>query len=433
MNQQDKNQNQLLLPRNAIVGDNAFDGDLLERKKVAVDLTRSLDRLREGAVLAIDAPWGEGKTCFGRNWTKYLEDEEHKVVFIDAFEQDYVEDPFLLLVSEITEVLDNGEGSTKGLLEKAVNVGKAILPMSTKALINMSGRFFIGSANLSEDMKDIANAASDESADVTGKWIEEKINNHAQEKESLKYFKEELTKFAAEQDKPVIIIIDELDRCKPTFAVQLIERVKHFFDVPNLVFVLLLNRNQLEKAVKGVYGAETDASRYLGKFVNFFFMLPKRTSVERITDDHVKDYVSGVFRRYNFENNSEHYFKGGLSDIATIFNMSLRDIEQSIALYAFAQPSREYEYEYYLPYTIALKIMNPELFQRLNKDSSSEAHKKAQEYIATTKEQNQTSQTVQKHLDLLLKWHEDHIISFKDKKKLPLSFSHFAKQIDLSI
>ena len=301
MNQQDENQDQLILPRTAVVGDNAFDGDLLNRKELAVKLTGYLDRLRAGAVLAIDAPWGEGKTWFGRNWEQYLKDEGHKVVFIDAFEQDYVEDPFLLLVAEIAEVM-GAEGATKDFRDTVVGVMKAILPISTKALINITGRVALGTNDVAKVVGDGISAANGEIADATGKWIEDKINNHAQEKDSLKSFKDEITKIAAAQDKPVVIIIDELDRCKPTFAVQLIERVKHFFDTPNLVFVLLLNRNQLEKAVKGVYGAETDASRYLGKFVNFFFMLPKRISLVPIANDHAKDYVSDVFKRYNFEN-----------------------------------------------------------------------------------------------------------------------------------
>ncbi|MCM3608807.1 hypothetical protein M4D49_25315 [Cupriavidus pauculus] len=49
-----------------------FDGDLLERAAVARRLTTYLQRLEIGAVMAIDAPWGEGKTWFGRHWAKSL-------------------------------------------------------------------------------------------------------------------------------------------------------------------------------------------------------------------------------------------------------------------------------------------------------------------------------------------------------------------------
>ena len=449
MNQQDATLPPLTLPRTDVVGKQAFEGDLLNRKELAVKLTGYLDRLREGAVLAIDAPWGEGKTWFGRNWEQYLKDEGHKVVFIDAFEQDYVEDPFLLLAAEIAEVIGD-EDSTKEFRKMATGVMKAMVPIGTKALINIMGRVVL-SSDISKDIEKGLKAASGETVDAAGKLIEEKINNHAQEKESLQHFKEQLTKFAAKQDKqtkPVVIIIDELDRCKPTFAVQLIERVKHLFDVPNLVFVLLLNRNQLEKAVKGVYGAETDASAYLGKFVNFFFMLPKRTSVDMTTNDHVKNYVSNVFKRYNFGNSDGRQFKDYLSAMATIFNMSLRNIEDAIALYAFAYPVKNLNE--LLAYVITLKIINPTLFQRLSKNNDVFAHKEAMENIdKLNKKLNRTIMGKQ-YLNVLSEWHRAHINDFKEQEigarfKLVLDtipmyhiqkeeiFPSLAERIDLSI
>lgn len=447
MNQQDENRDQLILPRTAVVGDQAFEGDLLNRKELAVKLTGYLDRLQAGAVLAIDAPWGEGKTWFGRNWEQYLKDEGHKVVFINAFEQDYVEDPFLLLAAEIAEVFDN-EGAAKELREKTVGVMKAILPIGTKALINIMGRVALGSNDLSKDIGEGFEAASDETANAAGKWIEGKINDHAQEKISLQHFRNELTKISADQDNPVVIIIDELDRCKPTFAVQLIERVKHLFDVPNLVFVLLLNRNQLEKAVKGVYGAETDASAYLGKFVNFFFLLPKRTSVDMTANNHVKNYVSDVFKRYNFENrDGQQHFKDCLSAMATIFNMSLRDIEQAIALYAFAQPFNKYNH--FFSYAIALKIMKADLFQRLIKGDN-KAHEEARNDLDRLNQELSHTIMAKNFLTPLSEWHTAHIDGFKEGEmggtckyildnfckfdNSPEKFIPFlAEQIDLSI
>ena len=446
MNQQNENRDQLILPRTDVVGDQAFEGDLLNRKELAVKLTGYLDRLREGAVLAIDAPWGEGKTWFGRNWEQYLKDEGHKVVFIDAFEQDYVEDPFLLLAAEIAEVFDN-EGAAREFRKKAVGVMKAILPIGTKALINITGRVALGSNDLSKDIGEGFEAVSDETANAAGKWIEGKINDHAQEKISLQHFKNELTKIAADQNNPVVIIIDELDRCKPTFAVQLIERVKHLFDVPNLVFVLLLNRNQLQKAVKGVYGAETDASAYLGKFVNFFFLLPKRTSVDTTTNNHVKKYVFHVFERYNFETREDQHFKDCLSAMATIFNMSLRDIEQAIALYAFAQPFNNFSH--FLSYAITLKIMNADLFQRLIKGDN-KAHEEARKDIDRLNQELSHTIMAEKFLDPLSEWHAAHINGFKEGEMVgtckyildrfcqfdnsPENFiPYLAEQIDLSI
>jgi len=408
MNRQEKPLPPLVLPRMNQT-DQAYAGDLLGRKDLGDRLTGYLDRLREGAVLAIDAPWGEGKTWFGRNWAKHLQEQGHKVIFIDAFEQDYVEDPFLLITAEIIDVVESGKES-KALLKTASVVMQAILPVGTKAMINLAGRLALGSADLSEDFLKAAEAAQKGAADTTSKWVEKKLKDHVQEKKSLQSFQTELAKFAATQDKPVVLFIDELDRCRPSFGVGLVERIKHFFDVPNLVFILLLNRDQLESAIRGVYGADTDATAYLGKFVNFFFRLPKRTSIGLIRNDHVKQYVSHIIERYNFECDY-HLFKQKMSVMATAFNLSLRDIERAIALYAFSQPHTLLNH--YLAYLITLKISKPQLFQRLinnEKMAHMEAKKIIDELIQEFSRINQLDDDLIKFSE----WHEAHIKDFKD-------------------
>jgi reverse gyrase len=77
----------LVLPIPRFVNGQAFAGDLFQRKQHAERLTAYVARLRDGNVLAIDAPWGEGKTWFGRNWAACLQQAGHKVVFLDTTEQ----------------------------------------------------------------------------------------------------------------------------------------------------------------------------------------------------------------------------------------------------------------------------------------------------------------------------------------------------------
>ncbi|CAE6858174.1 hypothetical protein R69746_07681 [Paraburkholderia aspalathi] len=248
--------------------------------------------MREGSVLAIDAPWGQGKTWFGRNWAAKLKEEDHKVVFINAFEQDYIEDPFLLIAAELATLLDDRKGVGGQLREKAAAVMKALLPMGTKALINAAGRFALGTSDFSDDVAKMVEAAKDGASDASEKWVEEKLKNHEQEKASLEGYKRALGEFATKEAKPVVVFIDELDRCNPAFGVKLIERVKHFFEIENLVFVLLMNRSQLQSAIKGVYGGETDAAAYLGKFIHLFFRLPSPTA---------KRFLPNALLRYGFD------------------------------------------------------------------------------------------------------------------------------------
>lgn len=447
MNQHERSLPALVLSRLDQVGNEAFCSDLLRRKELADRLTRYLERLSEGAVLAIDAPWGEGKTWFGRNWAKYLENQDYKVIFIDAFEQDYIEDPFLIVAAEIATILDVGQEAKFEFREKAAGVMKAILPLGTKALINLAGRFAFGSTDLSEEIKEVSEAAQQEVADAAAKWIENKLEEYEQDKASLNHFRQSLREFAAAQDKPIVLFIDELDRCKPPFAVKLIERLKHFFDVPNLVFVLLVNREQLEKAIKGVYGNETDAATYLGKFVNFFFRLPKRTSMGRTNNDQIKAYVSFVFTRYNFENGEEiGGFKEVFSTLAAGFKLSLRDVEKSIALYSIAQPAPVGRH--LLAYVIILKVINEPLFRRLA-NGEIKAHKEAKMIVDELQDQdNQDGNLPWSYLLTISEWHWAHITSFQtvgdNFKQLAQGlsqfelaskdlFSYFAGLIDLPI
>ena len=84
-----------------------FAGDLLERTRLSDRLTTYIDRLREGAVIAIDASWGEGKTWFARHWAASLQRTGHPVAYLDAFCQNDELDPFFILAAELAPVFES--------------------------------------------------------------------------------------------------------------------------------------------------------------------------------------------------------------------------------------------------------------------------------------------------------------------------------------
>lgn len=394
MNQQSKQQ-PLVLPRNNYDDKDPFEGDLLEREKLAIQLTSYIKRLRVGAVLAIDAPWGEGKTWFGNHWAKYLQraPNNHKVIYIDAFAQDYIEDPFLLITAEIAGKLKASDSKTsQAITEKATDVMKAFLPISSKLLLNMVGQIALGSTDLANEIKGAMKTVNDEMANAASDLIKKKLEDYSSEKETLKSFKEILMEFCRKEPEPVVIFIDELDRCRPTFAVQLIERIKHLFDVPNLVFVLLLNREQLENAIKGIYGNETDAAKYLGKFINLFFRLPKKKNLKNINlnNNQTKKFITDVIKRYEFEQeimmgNSRdlvcttpsNNFVNDLTVWAIVEDLSLREIEHACALFVMSNT----QHTGLIAYLIALKIKHPTLYKELTENKRS-GHKKARNNLS---------------------------------------------------
>ena len=263
----------------------AWDGDLWDRKRLGVQLTSYVDRLNCGAVLALDARWGEGKTWFVRHWKKHLE-ADHNVIYLDAFANDYLDDPFLTIAAEISEAFKTAknidESEVESFNEKTASVLislAAILPViATKAALHWVGLGGAGEAiqEVYNDGKDVYDSVSDE---ITGKLkehIEKKIENHHLEKQTIVDFKNELKELASKLEKPLVFIIDELDRCRPDFAIRLIERIKHFFDIPKIVFVLVMNKPQLLQSIKNFYGYDSDMNGdYLEKFVDFTIHLLK--------------------------------------------------------------------------------------------------------------------------------------------------------------
>jgi KAP-like P-loop domain-containing protein len=393
------------------VGSTAFADDRLDRKPLAEKLTSYLERLNDGAVLAIDAPWGEGKTWFGKNWAKHLEDNDYKVIYIDAFEQDYIEDPFMLLTSEIINIIEDGDDIGETLKKSGVEITKALLPIGAKALLNFGSKVLLGSSDISEDIKEALEDGTNITSELTSEWIKESLEAHTHDKGVMQEFKTQLTAYADKQDKPIVIFIDELDRCKPNFAVNLVERIKHFFDVPNIVFVLLLNREQLEKAVKGVYGSETNASAYLGKFVNFFFALPKPIRDGLNYDNRLQTFINATMNKYNFtrDGNSHDGFTTHLKVWAFYFDMSLRDIEKAVALYSFSG-----EVNWVATYLIVFKVKKPNLFKKLvfgDIEAHQEAKKMIEEFIKIS---NLKKLYDENYLIQYLQWHEAYLNNFTE-------------------
>lgn len=398
------------------VGETAFANDRLDRQPLAEKLTGYLERLNDGAVLAIDAPWGEGKTWFGRNWNKYLQDEDYKTIYIDTFEQDYIEDPFMLITSEILSIVGDGDELKESLKSGGIEVAKALLPTAGKALVNFGGRVLLGSSDLTGEIKEALEAGTTNVAKLTSEFIKENLESYSKDKLAMHEFKVKLAEYAQAQDKPIVIFIDELDRCKPDFAVNLVERVKHFFDVPNIVFVLLLNRDQLEKAVKGVYGSDTDASTYLGKFVNFFFALPKPTQDGLNYEQKLKSFINATMKKYKFtrDNNSHESFIINLELWSKYFNMSLQDIEKAVALYSFSGIVGGVSW--IITYLIVLKVKEPTLFKKLvseNKEAHSQAKKMLEVFIQNDEHGN--------FLQFYVEWHEAYINNFTNVGEFFLS------------
>lgn len=215
-----------------------------------------------GCVIALNGEWGAGKTTFVKMVQQELKNRAHPLYF-NAWNNDYVSDPLIALLSELKELCPDSNKWEK----LCANGGKIALKMG-KAYVK---GFLKEKFGITEEIMN----ATDEIDDI----LKDSIKEFTEQKTAFEEFRIALRDYIADnssQEAPVVFFIDELDRCSPKFAVLVLERIKHLFDIPNIVFVLSVNKKQLGYAVQGYYGsANIDADNYLRRFIDIEYTLPQ--------------------------------------------------------------------------------------------------------------------------------------------------------------
>lgn len=167
----------------------------------------------------------------------------------------------------------------------------------------------------------------------------------------------------------IIIFVDEIDRCRPTFAIELLERIKHLFNVPNVIFVLSLDKQQLNVSLGALYGERINSDEYLRRFIDLEFLLPKANTVA------FTKYLYDSFNFDNFflerKNNDFSYDKDNLIQLfnllSDLLNLSLRAREQCftrIKVGMMTTPINLYFYPMLLVTLVMLKTANPEIYKK---------------------------------------------------------------------
>lgn len=253
-----------------IVAGNPFANCKLERKQYAKVLTSIVDTYADGFVLAINNKWGTGKTTFVKMWEQDLKDSKYQTVYFNAWENDFENNPLTALMGELkTLTKQETESKFKTVLNRAAILSKHIAPVVVKAIADR----YINTDGIKEAIVKVTEGVTD--------IFESEVNEYAEKKKGIAEFRTSLSKFIADtnEDKPLIFIVDELDRCRPDYAVAILEQIKHFFSVPNIIFVLSIDKVQLGNAVRGVYGSEQiDAEEYLRRFIDIEYSIPEPNS-----------------------------------------------------------------------------------------------------------------------------------------------------------
>jgi hypothetical protein len=355
------------LPELEIPSEDPFRNDALERKPVVEFLAGLLDKFNGPFVLALDSPWGTGKTTLVRMLKGKLEQSNFQCVYFNAWQTDFVDDPLVALVSEL-DGLNLAEGEAKTAFQKHLGTAKKITTaVAKRGLIAGAKAATFGGLDLAREYEAIA-------ADVSGGLAGDAIEFFQREQAALKKLREELEAAVAQlkiagKRESLIFFIDELDRCRPTFAIELLERIKHLFDLSNIVFVLSVDKAQLSASVASVYGERSDTQEYLRRFFDLEFGIPKINSKRHTTTLLVRFGMDEIFagRKGELQYDKSH-FVDYFSALADVFQLSLRARERCVTMLAVVMhqtPENHYLDAILVSYFIALRAKQPELFRAL--------------------------------------------------------------------
>lgn len=304
----------------------------LNRAADGKKLSELVERISQPMVVALDAPWGAGKSVFLKCWVGAHTSENEgtaKTVYFDAFRHDYMDDPLIGLTGAISERLESESSQAenwrkaKEAASKLAGPGARIgLSLLTAGASEITGPFV--DAALKAGSNELKNAAREFWKKEDGK------------RAAMQSFRAALESVA--ESEKLVVVVDELDRCRPDYALTLLEVIKHFFDVPNVHFILGVNLKELANSVRARYGANVEGGKYLQKFITVSMPLVPRISRSASAQLQIRH-----FKNVSEEIGLSNHWKGEwLEDYLRLVDhhaaLSLRDVEK-IATLAMVTPS----------------------------------------------------------------------------------------------
>lgn len=347
-----------------------FDDDLLGLKPFAETISNIVVSTKDPFVFSINSPYGTGKTFFLRRLHCLLEQKGCMCVSYNAWESDFYDNPLPAIISALER---------QTLTQKIIDTSKQTIKNISKTSLNPLKKVIEEISILFEKKEKI--------------YDDFKKYQEAKEK-----FIKDLTNFV--KNKKLVFIIDELDRCRPDYAIKTLETIKHFFNIPNIVFIIGVDRKQIESTVKVLYGSNVDnnCDEYLRKFIDQDFYLPK-PSTEMYIKSLCTKYLTEILYPYAYDNghtfsvlnfeifyspNAIFYskqkqidvmyilnvFTVNLMALAIYFNFSLRKIEELIILIKIfisaLNPKDNYLFPELICYLLSIRIFEHSYLEEKN-------------------------------------------------------------------
>ncbi|MDA0115286.1 P-loop NTPase fold protein [Vibrio sp. 2art] len=308
----------------------------------------------QGSVFNLNGSWGTGKTELLKRLYVEASERKHPVVYIDVWESDFLKDPLTAISYELLTQLsfifeenkENFKKDTKDAfiklasgIEKVVRIGKPITElasiatgdsMETKGLAHFSELLSMAKDNLPNGLTAL---------DRNSQLIEmlqknQQLTDGMSEVRTQISIISEILENVYDLKIPIIILIDELDRCRPDYAVKVLETIKHFFSVKGCTFLIATDTEELKHSIKAIYGSGFSADNYLNRFFTNRISLEKPSVYSYLKSKNVN------FSAYNkdegfclcpYFSNDNHFYLSFLSALFSHPKVSLRDVDQITA------------------------------------------------------------------------------------------------------
>lgn len=340
----------------------SIEKDILGRNHKLNKLMEMLNAIKNNKIISIDGKWGCGKSVFLKQ-LEYINKneiqlndkfnnlenfkEKYVVLYYNAWENDFHNSPLLSLIYNLINDFPKEKSQTAS--------GKIELPFDLTECLKTISHDFI-------NLDKVKNYE-----DLT-----KEIHTSEEKKQALNNIIDNILP----KGKRLIFIIDELDRCKPDYAVDMIETIKHFYTNDKVIFLLGTNNLQLSYTISNYYGNGFDGYGYLNKIYNL---------VIELGDISTKKYIESITARRE----TSDWCDADLYGVCSYFNMSMREINRLLNDFDLLDEYMHTSYggslsedttiKYlFLPYCLGLKIVNR---NELNKFFNGQGYEKLKDFI----------------------------------------------------
>ncbi len=305
--------------------------ELLAKNLINLFKSETFD-VKDGLSISVNGEWGTGKTFFKSKFKEMLINEEFIVFEYDSWQNDFNNDPFESIISIIISDLEKNKKASKKLKKflselkiTSKNILQKFLPIMISILAKHYGLDEI--TNYADEIKDGTNEIS--------QGLLNKFDENRELEKNIDDFKKLLESLRTQistknnmKNKRIIVLVDELDRCRPDYAIKVLERIKHFFNIPDYIFVFFVKKEQLCDSINHIYGVK-NSENYLEKFFDYQLDIPnpdKVKFIDAIELNIIKSYETNEFKKYMMSNFFE-FLKQNTQQF------SLRHIEKIIKYY----------------------------------------------------------------------------------------------------